>query len=326
MSFKINFTDFWPGFEKDNFFLKFLQKHFDVVISAQPDYLFCSVYSYNHLKFKDCIKILYTGENLVPDFNLFDYALGFHFIDFNDRYMRFPLYVLYSSNYNKTVWENTFQNFSNKELIERSFCNFVYSNSSNSDPLREKFFRELSKYKKIDSGGKYLNNIGSSVADKLAFIKNYKFTIAFENSSVPGYTTEKLLDPMIMNSIPIYYGNPLVDRDFNIESLILVKNITDFDRAIEKIINLDKDNDAYLEMLRKPWTNNGVTMEHWEEKLLNFFTNIFNQALPVAKRKAIYGFNRYHTDILQLQVALLGRKKKINRFKAKIKRFIGKEL
>ena len=37
---KIFFTDFWPGFEKNNLFFEFLKKYFDVVISAQPDYLF----------------------------------------------------------------------------------------------------------------------------------------------------------------------------------------------------------------------------------------------------------------------------------------------
>ena len=41
------------------------------------------------------------------------------------------------------------------------------------------------------------------------------FTIAFKNDSYPGYTTEKIYEPMYVNSLPIYSGNPLVYRDFN---------------------------------------------------------------------------------------------------------------
>ena len=80
-----------------------------------------------------------------------------------------------------------------KELGDKKFCNFVYSNSGNCDPIREAFFHQLCKYKKVDSGGKYLNNIGKAVGDKLQFIKDYKFTIAFENSSCSGLYYRKII-------------------------------------------------------------------------------------------------------------------------------------
>ena len=35
------------------------------------------------------------------------------------------------------------------DLVNRKFCNFVYSNKKNADPIRDKFFFELSKYKKV---------------------------------------------------------------------------------------------------------------------------------------------------------------------------------
>ena len=55
--------------------------------------------------------------------------------------------------------------------MKENFCNFVYSNSGWADPIREKFYKEISKYKRVDSGGAYLNNIGYRVPDKLDFIK-----------------------------------------------------------------------------------------------------------------------------------------------------------
>ena len=66
--------------------------------------------------------------------------------------------------------------------------------------------------------GRVLNTLGHRVADKQAFLRDYKFTIAFENESHPGYTTEKIVEPMLADSIPIYWGDPLVGTDFEVES------------------------------------------------------------------------------------------------------------
>ncbi|MGL2800754.1 glycosyltransferase family 10 domain-containing protein, partial [Helicobacter pylori] len=44
------------------------------------------------LSYKNTKRVFYTGENEVPNFNLFDYAIGFDELDFNNRYLRMPLY------------------------------------------------------------------------------------------------------------------------------------------------------------------------------------------------------------------------------------------
>lgn len=43
----------------------------------------------------DCIKIMFIGENIVFDFNVCDYVIGFNYIDFGDCYLRLFLYVIY---------------------------------------------------------------------------------------------------------------------------------------------------------------------------------------------------------------------------------------
>lgn len=325
MVIKIKFCDFWPGFDANNMFLKFLEKHFDISIDNNPDYLLYSVYGNDHLKYNNCIKILFTGENLVPDFNLCDYALGFHYLDFGDRYLRFPLYVYYQWCYADllAIRSSTIKNINqaDEDLVKRKFCNFVYSNNVNSDPLRNKFFEELSKYRKVDSGGRHLNNIGKPVVDKLDFIKDYKFTIAFENSSVPGYTTEKLLEPMIMKSMPVYYGNPLVHIDFNVNSLIQIKNINDFEHAIEEIIFLDGNDDIYLEKLNQPKYKIENNLEEWEKRLLAFLKGIFSQSVSLSRRRPEYGFARFHLAELNQQAELLVQRRRKNNFKARVKRF-----
>jgi len=282
---KILFVDFWKDFNSlDNFFINRLSIFYNVVIDSSPDYLFYSTFGYEHLKYKNCIKIYFTGENDVPDFNFCDYAIGFQHIVFEDRYLRYPLYLLYDG------YDALKNKHVDETMLKRKFCNFVYSNSNYSTPQRESFFNKLSLYKKVDSGGRLLNNVGGPVKNKLDFIKNYKFTIAFENSCLSGYTTEKLMEPMVVNSLPIYWGNPTVQTDFNPDSIINLQDYSSFDEAIEEIIHLDNDDSAYLQKLSEPWQTDEQYSKDWQEELTSFLCHIFDQSVENAIRKTIYGY------------------------------------
>ena len=292
---KIGFVDFWPDFDYKKFFMyNYLSKYYHLIISDEPDYLFCSSFGYKHWKYSNCIKIYYTAENLIPDFNIYDYGIGFYYLSLEDRYLRFPLWLIYSWNELNNMEDKNID----KELCERKFCNFVYSNSGWADPIREKFYKEISKYKRVDSGGAYLNNIGYRVPDKLDFIKNYKFTIAIENSVVPGYTTEKIIEPMIVNSIPIYYGDPYVDKDFNMYSCIHIRNFDSIQSSIDYIIQLDKDDSLYISKLRQKWFAYENIKNVYDRKLRDFFENIFDQEKTDAIRLVDYGFaRRYRKEL-----------------------------
>lgn len=283
---RINFCDFWPGFDpENNFLLRNAPQCLSYEISDNPDYVFCSVYGKQHITFSDCIKILYTGENTVPDFNLYDYGIGFHYLEFADRYLRFPLAFA-----NPLVETLETSRSITPSLAERKFCNFIYGNSRQCDPLREKFFLQLSKYRAIDSGGKVRNNIGRIIQypQKLDFLRNYKFTIAFENSSVDGYVTEKLVDAFLAQTIPIYFGSPSVTLDFHADSYIAVEGEHDFPAAIDSIKRLDNNASTYLAALSKPSVYKGRTRAY-EQKLSRFLENIFKQSLNLARRRPKYG-------------------------------------
>ena len=60
----------------------------------------------------------------------------------------------------------------------------------------------------------------SRVAGKVEFFRRYKFTLAVENTIWPGYMTEKLVDPMFADSIPIYVGDPQAQLSFDPRSYI----------------------------------------------------------------------------------------------------------
>jgi len=115
----------------------------------------------------------------------------------------------------------------------------------------------------------YLNNVGGPVKNKVEFIRDHKFTIAFENSSFPGYTTEKIFEPMLVNSIPLYWGNPLVNRDFNTKSFLNYHDYPNIDAFIEKIIEIDTNRHMYLDMLAQPYfVNNEINEFVKEENIL----------------------------------------------------------
>jgi hypothetical protein len=285
MRINLKFVGFLPFFPPETLpFYKILEDNLELCISENPDYLIDRGLSFDHLKY-DCIKILFLGENYVPDFNMFDYAVGFDDLSFGDRYIRHPLFARYSS-YPLLAERKKEPDAS---LLSRKFCSFVVSNSEFADPMREKFLKRLSQYKKVDSGGRFLNNIGGPVKDKLAFLREYKFNIAFENSVSPGYTTEKIMEAYVAQSIPIYYGNPTVETDFRLNSMVRIKDESDIDRAIEEIIRLDNDDDAYMEMV----TARCLTEDDpgiYDKRLLAFLTHIFEQPLELARRRNRYGY------------------------------------
>lgn len=269
---KIDFSDFWGGFDKtDNYFFNLLKEEFDVEISNNPDYLFFSIFGNNHQRYK-CVKIFYTGENVPPPIGYCDYSFSFDNLDSLKNY-RLPHYLLYDGYYElvrpKVIESN---------LANRNFCNFVASNGNCSE--RNQFVIQLSKYKKVDSGGRWMNNIGFVVDNKRKFQSEYKFSIAFENNAYrpqfPGYTTEKIMEPMTVNSIPIYWGNPEINKEFNTKSFINYYDFNSMGDTIEYIIQLDKNDDQYLQLLKNDWLiGNQIPENNKIENIKKFLYSIF---------------------------------------------------
>jgi hypothetical protein len=114
------------------------------------------------------------------------------------------------------------------------------------------------------------------VYEKLKFIKPYKFTIGFENASVSGWTTEKLTHPMLVNSIPIYFGHKDVSKEFNTKSFINYSDFGNMKDFIDYIIKVDKDDRLYEKILREPWfKDNKINIWFKGETYLKRFREIF---------------------------------------------------
>jgi hypothetical protein len=285
---KINFVDFCPEFSPHDCRLtQQLMPHFPVEISTKPDYLFFSVFGTSHRdpRFDRCIKILCLAENIRPDFTVCDYAMSFDYLD-NPRHLRVPYYSDWSFYLERDLGKSLVKSTDHdpKSILDSKtkFCNFVYSNGWAKERLE--FLELLSRYKRVDSGGRIKNNLGFRVTNKLDFISSYKFTIAFENASHPGYVTEKLIEPMLVDSLPIYWGSPQVSEEFNPRSFIDCHEHPDWHSVIEKIINLDQDDSLYLERLKEPWLHDNKTNACCRPcYMIPFFQRVFADKSPRIK-------------------------------------------
>ena len=289
---KVAFTVFWQGFDiNNNYFVNILRDKYivDIITDTrweETEYLFYSCFGYEHLKY-DCIKIYYTGENLVPDFNLCDYAIGYEHLQYGDRYIRMPLYVI--------EYREDFQHMLDirDSIVTRNkFCSFVASNNAEADSTRKDIFTKLSKYKQVDAGGRYLNNIGcpGGVVDKQAFQEQYKFSLAIENSSHPGYCTEKIIQAFAAGTIPIYWGDPLVADYFNENAFINCHRYRNLDEVVEVVKCIDQDTVRYQTMLKeKIITDSQQSMQAYDNRFQRWLQNIIEQPLEQAYRRSIYG-------------------------------------
>lgn len=291
----IAFVDFWQGFDYRimNFYLV-LTERYEVEVKTDfmaADYVFFSCFGDTHwLVPLSKVKIFVTAENICPDFNTCDYAIGFEWMDYGDRYLRF------SNAYSTNRSAATFQRIADKHkppFVEKTgFCGFVVSNAYAED-VRVRLFHKLSGYKRVDSGGRWMNNVGAPVADKYAFDRAHKFSLCCENSRHSGYTTEKLYQAFAAQLVPIYWGDPDVCRVFNPKAFVHVSDFPSLDAVVGRVKEIDQSSELYEAMLRAP------ALLHPErdgrdvqiERLRNFMWHIFDQPHDAAFR-----FNRREFD------------------------------
>jgi len=300
----INFARFWPGAVEEliDTLLPDLKPYYDFTVSGAPQVVLYGPYP-GELPAGRYVKVFIGCENVRPLMGECDWAFGVEHEEYvgHPRYMRFARWGedVHLVQQEERDWAAV--------LREKTrFCAFIFAN-----PVfyREEFFRALSRYKPVDAPGRSMNNMGSidpvpGKADwsaKVAFLRHYKFVVAFENSSRPGYNTEKLTHAIEADSLPIYWGDPQIGRSFNTARFINAHDYlprprrllprlpyaphslraaaaptlsariarkangilstaeqrlwarSGFDRLIERIVAIDRDDELYLRHLRQPF-------------------------------------------------------------------------
>lgn len=306
---KVSFVDFeicGNNFNPDDFILtKIIRKKYDVrIVDKDPDFVFCSCFHYKVLNY-NCPRIFFTGECVFPDFNIYDYAIGFNNFAYQDRYLRFPLWLDYEMSVDLAKKKHL---LSDDEILgKKRFCNFVVSNENGADE-RKLLFEALNSYKKVDSAGKYLNNMGERCGDKLEFQKNYKFSAAFENYKYDGYITEKIMDAFAAGTIPIYFGTDYITKEINPKSFINYNDFSSPQKLVDYVKKIDTNDEEYLKIMKEPvFTKDcGASKDFLSDdcsKVLNFFTNIFENNYGVIRRNTGWAGKVYEKPFRNVHLA-----------------------
>ena len=209
--------------------------------------LIYSDFGERHWGFKG-LKVYLTGENMLPDFDQCDLAYSPVEIAGDPRAVRFPYYAQVLPELGSLVRPADYE--AHLCLDRPGFACFVASNARGTE--RNRFFRALHRRRPLVSAGRHFNTTGKPLADKMGLLRDFRFNLAFENSSSPGYVTEKLVEPLLAGCVPIYWGDPEVGREFNPSCMINVSDYTSDKVAIDHILEVDSDPQARLALLTAP--------------------------------------------------------------------------
>lgn len=281
---RVGFCDMWENFQPDyNFFTLLLteaaskaEAPFKVVGQAADgteDLVIFGPFggSWQQLP-AEIPKVHFTGENTLPlggpgvILNL-----GFQHLDMTgEDYLRFPLWLLYidwfSADAERLInplpipLERCTKVFIDELPRKKKFCAFVATNPNN--PVRNTAFHWLSEYKQVDSAGRLFNNVGSEIfasmgggggeQKKLEFLKDYKFSITYENSSSSGYCTEKYLHAKAAGCVPIYWGDPTFERDFDPKGCIDARKFRTPEELVAAVEAVDTNDSEWLKRFAVP--------------------------------------------------------------------------
>jgi hypothetical protein len=287
---KVDFVDFGFIDKCNNFFVNLLSRVYTVVICDKPDVVFYSDTGGSHLhRLYHCKRIFWTGESTEPDFTVCDYAMTPRQID-HPRHCRLPYYVVGC----ECNAEDIIKQPGEAEAVlaqNRHGCSVVISNAGRRAQYRKDFFLKLRERIPVHSGGRSFNNIGGPLPPggkpKHEFLSRTRFNLCFENKSLPGYVTEKLVEAMWARCIPIYWGDPGIVAEFNPDSFINVHAFESEAACLDRIEEIERNDDAYLKMLQAPFFHGNKINDFYD---LNRYVAFLRQVVeaditPNARRK-----------------------------------------
>ncbi|OWF45635.1 alpha-(1,3)-fucosyltransferase 11-like [Mizuhopecten yessoensis] len=170
----------------------------------------------------------------------------------------------------------------NAEKAKRNLAPVFYAQSHAGVPSdRDSYVEELMKYIKVDSYGTCLHNkdLPEHLTDPaenfenfefLDFISVYKFHLAFENAVCKDYMTEKLMRPLHVGSIPIYYGSPYAQDWMPNNSTVIMVNDFGGPKELAEFItyldNNDEEYEKYMQFKKPGGVTNQKLLDHMEKR------------------------------------------------------------
>ncbi len=275
--FKI--TDVWRSFRaEDSPLLADFNTRYNTIESDSPDVVFFSVYGDDHLNYPAARKVFFSHEAVYPDFRYCDYAASFYYPAQTSRHLYWPNYL---ARFGYAAIDTIATRHVDVPDLEYrrhdAQCTFVASN--NTARVRRSLFNALSSRVQVLSGGRFANNIGGPLpgdddySSFFEFVGRGRFNLACENSRAPGYVTEKIVAALIAGTVPIFWGDDYVSELFNPRCFLNLDDFTDPDALVDRVIEIDGDVEAWLDMRRQPVFVDGIIPESLRLETLQAFVD-----------------------------------------------------
>ena len=266
---------------KSGAYLWFTKRYHNILEETGKSFNLCSVFGKRKvLDQVTGIKVFFSGENVhfAPYDEYSDYlltdkttdlALGFEYFEDN-RYLRFPLWLLYMFNPTSTQEEiiSRCNALRYPSVSEKSrFCGMIASHDPNG--LRKVIVKEVEKIAPVSCAGKYLHNDDSLKTqygdDKIDYLKSFCFNICPENSNSYGYVTEKVFEAISAGCIPIYWGsyNNPEPQIINPDAVVFWNKDQDNADALQMIHQLYSQTEEMDKFLHQPRLKNGAEDVVW---------------------------------------------------------------
>jgi hypothetical protein len=171
---------------------------------------------------------------------------------------------------------------------EKKLCTLVSGNAPNKRPncLYDERKKAIEFFEAIGEAGfefygrnwdpqKYKSYRGT-VGDKIGAIKNYRFSICYENTcNIEGYITEKIFDCFAAGNVPIYWGASNIEKYIPKNCFIDRREFPSLEELYAYIKNMPKEEyEAYLDNIRAYLNSDAAKLFSLET-----FAKIFSEAV-----------------------------------------------
>ncbi len=160
-------------------------------------------------------------------------------------------------------WQNVRQPVHNMDALvraKRHFCAFIHDSAW---PFRSELYEHFARHRRLDSLGDALRNAPRpsglaarytkwDLATLPAIYRRYKFVLAFENASYPGYTSEKIFCALLGRAVPVYWGDPGIAEFINPACFINAHDFATPQALVAHVMKVDADDALYRRYLAAP--------------------------------------------------------------------------
>lgn len=259
--------NFWTGFHLSEAFMRcLLEEAFGRFHQArreeEADLVLTSVFTHAEPRFPHKT-VAVIWENQRPDYRGYDRSLSFDHDDHGGRNLRLPLWhaeigwggrnrqraarVLGHGYEAPVELETLMSPREPPRAFPGGFCCFVARNSYGH---RAAAVQALSRIAPVDVHGWVDGR--PLLKSKYELLPGYRFNLCFENSSAPGYHTEKPVQAWAGGCIPLYWSDPGYGCDFNPRAMINLADFDSLDAFVDHVAEVDASPARLAEIYSQP--------------------------------------------------------------------------